>query len=324
MPRIAVIQDGSFPDARSVVSPAVLGLEIALEDVADVVVLDTDGTGGEDAARAVAADLSLLGAVIAPYTAMSQPAVDTLSGSGVPFVSLSSSAAMPPTGTLWRQVTAAIEDEARALSVSSSSSGGPVCLAGEGSAWSVDLRTLIARDVPSSIALGGSPLQVAAGAARRGCGSVVWTGSAPGGASLRSTLPPAIPLLVASSARTDGYLEALGPLDAVQLGACPCADLTTSAEPDPQSFLHDYQSATGLDPGPFAAEGYDTGRLLAGLLPSVEGRAQLAARLATTRSFDGVAATYRWDPRGVLLDPGVRMYQATGVRWLSEEPSAPS
>jgi ABC-type branched-subunit amino acid transport system substrate-binding protein len=326
LPRIAVIQDGSFPDARSVVSPAVLGLEIALGDVAEVLVLDTEGTGSEDAARAVAADPSVLGVVIAPFTAMSQPAIDTLAGSGVPFVSLSSSAADPPAGTPWRQVTPALEQEAGALGMSATAlaPSAPVCLAGEGSAWSIHLRDLVEQDVPSAVPLGGSAMRVAADTERRACGSVVWTGSAAGGAALRGMLAPGVPLLLASSARTDGYLEALGPLDDVQLGACPCADLTTSGEADPQGFLHDYQSATGLDPGPFAAEGYDTGTFLAGLLPSVESRAQLAARIAATPSFDGVAATYRWGPQGVLLGPRVRMYQATGVRWLEEEPSASS
>ena len=155
-PRIAVLQDGSFPDARSVVSPAVLGLEIALEDVADVLVLDTDGTEGEEAALAVVADPAVVGAVIAPFTAMSQTAIDTLAGGGVPFVSLSSSAAMPPAGTPWRAITPPAPEEANALGESAAAvaSAWPICLAGEGSTWSEDLRALIARSVPSAIPLG--------------------------------------------------------------------------------------------------------------------------------------------------------------------------
>ena len=102
----------------------------------------------------------------------------------------------------------------------------PICLAGEGSTWSEDLRSLIARSVPSAILLGGSPSRVGrrrrATRARRG---TVWTGAAPGGAALRAAMAPGVPLLVASSARTDGYLEALGPLEDLQLGSCPCADL---------------------------------------------------------------------------------------------------
>ncbi len=319
-PRIAVIQDGSFPDARSVVSPAVLGLEIALEDVADVLVLDTNGTEGEEAAIAVVADPAVVGAVIAPFTAMSQTAIDTLAGGGVPFVSLSSSAAMPPAGTPWRAVTPPAPEEANALGESAAAvaSAWPICLAGEGSTWSEDLRSLIARSVPSAILLGGSPSRVGAAAEQRGCGAIVWTGAAPGGAALRAAMAPGVPLLVASSARTDGYLEALGPLEDLQLGSCPCADLTTASTSAAQGFLHDYQSATGLDPGPFAAEAYDVGSLLAGLLPAAGERARLAAGLDATLSFEGVAGSYRWDQRGDLLSPSVRMYRATGVRWLAD------
>ena len=97
-------EDGSFPDARSVVLPAVLGLEIALEDVADVLVLDTNGTGQARRPRSPSW----------PYQAPSERSslrsprcrrrrsTRSPAGGGVPSVSLSSSAAMPPAGTPWR------------------------------------------------------------------------------------------------------------------------------------------------------------------------------------------------------------------------------
>ena len=66
------------------------------------------------------------------------------------------------------------------------------------------------------------------------------------------------------------------------------------------------------------------GSLLAGLLPAAGDRARLAAGLTATLSFEGAAGTYRWGPEGDLLGPGVRMYEATGVRWLVEEPAAPT
>jgi ABC-type branched-subunit amino acid transport system substrate-binding protein len=319
-PRIAVIQDGSFPDARSVVSPGVLGLQTAVDEAgAEVLVLDTDGGDGVEAAQEAAVDTSVVATVIAPFTHMSETASAVLGEAGMPVLSLSS-VSDRASGVTWRSVVAPAADEARTLAERASvlAPEGTVCTAGEGTAWSEALRAALLTelgDVPVR-EVGGSPAE--AGSAGTGCAVAVWTGSAEGGAAFRSALDGAIPLLVASSARTAGYLEMLGPLDDEQLGVCPCEDVTTTPDPSRQGFVHTFQEATGLDPGPFAIEGYDAGRLLADLLDRATDRVGLAAGLAATTHYVGLGGSYRWTPGGDLRAPRVRMYEASGVRWLAE------
>ena len=325
-PRVAVIQDGTFPDALSVVSPSVLGLQISLGDAAEMVVLDTGGTGGEEAVAEVAADPAVVAAVIAPFTRMSEGAMGSLAASGMPILSLSSGSPSPPVGSPWREAVPPESDEASVLArrAEKVAAGGTVCLAGEATAWSEGLRELLGLELSGASvrAVGGTPAAAGA-AARADCSVAIWTGSAQAGAEFRTELGASTPLLLASSARTEGYLEATGPIEGIQLGACPCTDTTTSAAEGIQAFVHDYQAETGLEPGPFALEGYDLGRLLAGLVATSGDRAGLSVAIAGLSSFAGIANTYRWDGEGDLLAPGVRMYQATGMRWLAERSPPP-
>jgi hypothetical protein len=147
-----------------------------------------------------------------------------------------------------------------------------------------------------------------------GCAGIVFGGSASAAATLRGETMA--PLVLTDQARTQGYLGAASP-DGRTFGVCGCLDLTTSAAPTIQAFVHDYQEATGLDPGPYAAEGFDTGALLLGAIGAT--RQDAAAAIEALSEYDGVAGTYRWDASGALTEPFVRRYVAERVRWIQED-----
>jgi branched-chain amino acid transport system substrate-binding protein len=141
----------------------------------------------------------------------------------------------------------------------------------------------------------------------------VWSGPAAGAVVLRSD--PGRRLIVTDQARTQGFIQAVGPDAGATAGVCGCVEPGSSAEAALQSFVHAYQEETGLDPGPYAAEAYDAATVLAEAVGD-GGRPAVAEALTALRSFSGTAGTYRWDARGDLIRPGIRTYQAEGVRWL--------
>jgi hypothetical protein len=327
---VVVIQDGSVPDARSVVAPAVLALEAGLEGAGIWVrIAETRGSDERSAAEAASAagDPSVLAVVVAPFASLPPAARDDLLAAGVAVVSLSDLDAPPAgEGLAWRRMVPGVTAEAQALA---SLLPGPIpCVAGEG--WAASLALTDALGAVGASVFEGEPASAGEGAVRAGCAGIAWTGSAGGAARLRDTLgtqaggePPSI--VLGPAARTDGFVENRWPAAVGTFGICGCADLNVSAEPADQAFVHTYQLATGLDPGPYAAEGADAASLIlwaAGIEPPFE-RARVTAWLAATVTFDGLNA-YRWDNHGDPIEPGVRTFVVEGVRWLPVSPVVPS
>lgn len=330
--RVAVFQDGTFPDARSLVSPAVLGVQLALgqADLAEgvrITVVETGPDGERATAEAglITADPMVVGVVVAPFTPMPAEATEALLTAGVPVLSLSELAEAPAqaAGLPWRRLVPPLAVQAGALAELAGSlhGTGPTCLAGEGTLWSEGLRAEVARRIPGPppVLVGGPPDRAGVAAAASGCRVTVWTGSAQGASAFRAGIGGTdVRLLNADSARTAGFLEAGGPPLAGIDGACGCVDLSTSADPEAQRFLHDYQAATGLDAGPFVAEGFDAGSLLASALRESGGvRAGVGMAIASLEGAEGLGGPYGWDSQGVLVPPSVRIYRATGYRWIA-------
>lgn len=309
-PVVLVIQDSTVPDARNIVTPGVLGLELGLEGsglgtrVVEVAALD---------AEREAADEDVVAAVVAPYGDPADDAIATLRDARVPIVSMSDlTEGDPSEGTPVRAVVPHVDVTAGAVRPAAD------CAAGDGSVWSEEFVAALA----PIVRLPGRPAEVASAAADRGCEGVVWSGGAPGGVELAALLgrtAPHVRLTVAPAARTEGFADQV-PLGLTPLGFCPCVDLTTSTASAAQRFLHRYQAANGLGAGPFAVEGFDAGRLLADLASASATREALADALATIDRFEGLAGTYAWDEEGDLVDPIVRMYERVGFRWLARPP----
>jgi len=311
LPVVVVIQDGTAPDAREVISPAILGFELGLEGsglmtrIVDVGDLDPE---------ALARDPDVVAVMVAPFTGLGRAAAARLASAGLPIASLSEIGPRHREGSTLRRFVPSLEVHARSLA--GLGRGGSPCVAGDGSAWSDALAAAVA----ARTTLVGAPAGVVRAAADAGCTTLIWTGAGDGAtevAALLSARAPRIRLVLAARARTASVAETLGsPADAV----CPCADLSTSSAPSAQRFLHELQAATGLDPGPYAVEGYDAGRLIGRSATGGRTRREVAASLAEVEHLGGVVARYRWRPTGDLIRPSVRMYERVGLRWL-ERPS---
>ncbi len=324
--RVAVLQVGSLPEARDLVTPAVLGLQLAISQApgAEVTLLDT---GGDDsrtlaAARSVAGDASVVAVVVAPFTPMPAEAREALLSAGVPMLSLSAlddrpaGRPHPP----WRRFVASVSVQARALLrvAGNLHRREPTCVLGEDTAWSERLRAEIDR-----IHLGirvkpvdSVPSEARAPVLSTGCGAALWTGTAPGAGALDMAIGGRIPLVLDDAARTGGFLTSRWPGGSSVLAVCSCADFSTRGDPVAQRFVHDYQATTGLDAGPFAVEGFDVGTWIARALQVGPSRGQVAARLARVTRFAGIARTYAWDRDGRSRDEGLRVYRAIGVHWI--------
>ncbi len=309
-PVVLVIEDPSFPDAREVVTPGVLGLETGLDGAP--LRLRVMGTDDVDVA-AIVADPAVVAVVIAPFTRAPAEVVEGFGDAGIASVSLSD---LDPGGATLPFV-APLDAHANAVRVHVGD--GTLCAAGASTSWG---RTFVDALTPDA-ELQGRPVAIATEAGERDCDVLVWAGDAREAATLGGLLPKAAPgtsLIVGSAARTPGF-AADTPLGVSAAGTCACVDLSTSADPEAQAFLHAYASAHGLDAGPFAVEGYDAGRLLAIASTRAPTREAIAAALAGIGRHEGLAGSYAWDSQGDLRSPRVRMYERVGLRWLELSPT---
>jgi hypothetical protein len=312
---VVAIQDGSALDARSIVSPAVLALGIALAGTdLSMSVQDTEGDDARavEIAGSLADDERVVAVVVAPFTRLPAEGRDELLRSNVPVVSLSQLVAPPDReGAAFRSLVGSVRREAQALV--GLAGAHRVCLATEGNGSSAVLSGAVRRAV-------AEPLRRVTLGATEGCGSLIWTGSGPAVGAVVGTLG-ATTLVVGDAARTDSVVRRPGGVHGRILAACPCADVSTSTRPEAQRFLHDYQEATGLDAGPYAVEGSDAGGILLSALEQDPSRDAAAAAVEGLDAFHGLGADYRWID-GSLDQPGVRLYRAVGVRWLSADASS--
>ena len=345
--KIAFLHDMSVPGSTQTVAPALLGLQLALQEAVDrgdlpvvpeVVGLDVEGDASKaDAlARSVVDDPSYVAAVIGPFWSEPTSVGALLDGAGIPTLSLSElEPSLAAQGwSSWRRVVAGLSGESAALAAairgSSRSVGGGTCLVGDGSSFSEALGGLLTADLgtrnvaesdvlPDEDALAGVVQRVD----RTGCGSVAWTGFGPGATLLRTGLTEggadAIPLFGSSAMKTESYLSTTAGAGDGTVVTCACVDLGLSTRPEVRRFIHDFQSQYGSPPGVFGPEGWDVGgMLLTAFRAGAVDRRGVSDALARSNGYEGLANTYRSAPDGELasVSAGVRVFRAEGVRWV--------
>jgi hypothetical protein len=153
------------------------------------------------------------------------------------------------------------------------------------------------------------------------CRVVGWTGFPDGARSLRDALSSGglvgVSIAGADAMKVRSYLGRAAGAEGT-IVTCPCADVTTSADPGAQRFVHDYQAATGLEPGPYAAEGWDAAGILLGLIEGgARTRGTVGAALARVHGAPGVAGGYRFGSDGSVDGGRVPTYRARGLRWVA-------
>ncbi len=326
---MAFIQDLSSNGALERTLPALQAVELAFVTASleadpltvDVVPFDTRGQDATaaDIAGQIAGDPTYVAAIAAPDLAGQAELAETLAAAGVPLLSLSSRGAVEgsPPGT-WLRFVAPIEAQARTLALAVPTihaSHRGVCLVAvpsDGTTYARDVRRLI----PDDLAV----VQVAGGpeAAAAGCGVVLWTGDAEGGAQLaRDTGEDAI-LVGGPGLRDPRFVQLAEGAAEGAVSFCSCADVSTSLDLSAQRFIQDYQSDYGSPPGPYAVEAWDAAHLL--IRAFREGgpnRVAAVASLARTTTVDGLAGSYAF-AGGELADPGSAIRRATveGGRWV--------
>jgi hypothetical protein len=336
-PTIAFLFDGSPPDAELVTSPALAGLELAAHEAGGVEIEPVNVGLPLDEVTASLRDLGddrgIVAAVIAPWTAPPDGAIELLAAEGIPVVTLSW--AWGPSrdrNGLWVSFVADRAREAVVLlsGADVASEGVAPCLAGDDQVTS---RALIATSEQLGEAAGDPGIRmigtvqtgraatadaVAARIRDSGCPVLVWIGGADVAASVLSSVPDRPSIVGTSRMKTDDGLEVASRTQVST--ACACVDLSLSTDLTSQRFVHDLQAESGAPPGPFAVEAYDAGRLLIGLLEGENSTRERVARgLEELTRFRGLAEGYAFETDGSRAPESLPagMWRAAGSRWLS-------
>jgi substrate-binding family protein len=333
---IAFLFDGSPLDAELVTSPALAGLELAAHEAGGVEIEPVNvGLHLDEVTaslRELGDDRGVVAAVIAPWTAPPDGAIELLAAEGVPIVTLSWAWGPPREGNgLWLSFVA---DRAREavilLSGADVASGGAApCLGGDDHVTS---RALVATSEQLGEAAGDPGIRmvgivrtgraataeaVAARIRDSGCQVLVWIGGADVAASLLSSVPDRPAIVGTSRMKTDEGLEIAS--EAQVSTVCACADVSLSIDLTSQRFVHDLQAESGAPPGPFAVEAFDAGRLLIGLLEGENSTRERVARdLEELTRFSGLVERYGFETDGSRAPEPLPagMWRAAGSRWL--------
>lgn len=346
--RIAVIEDLEIPDSLQLVSPVYLALQSAIDPISDELPVwvrvdhfDTRGDSAEAlrAARDVIADPEYIAVVVAPFMRLDAPAERILSRADIPVFDISMIDEAPSgenARSLWLSMVPSADVYAasftRALHAAAGS--GKPCLTGSrklSSRWLTRRSSALLKPEGEVLGFPGAGEEAMAMVGRQarahGCSALGWTGFSPGAAALRLATAgdSSIPLVGWDGIKTSPMLAdnlklpGRGRRNAV-LAVCGCADVTLSVRFRDQRFIHDYQSWTGLEPGIYAAEAWDVGRIITVAIASGDDPAAAvrdAVQSLRNSGYQGVARSYVWSD-GVPNVAGL-IFKAQGLRWVSKD-----
>jgi hypothetical protein len=307
--RVAILQNSGVADPVELVSSSALAVDLAIQRAETRGELAPDSglwfveTAGEDpaavegTARSLAADPSVVAAVVTPF--VNAPAAErAFAKAGIPVFSFSGLGGDAASAT-WRRLVPSASDVAAVLEALA---GEVACVAG---------RSAVAPP-PDGTDLGTDPGAIVARAADERCSAIVWLGDADGALAVVEALDSAgtdVPVILGATARVDrfaseGYPEAVG-----TVGVVPCRTVAVSAEPDARRFVHAYQAGHGVPPGLCAAEAYGLGSWLV----DRGSRAAIASALAGGETVPTPAGPIDLSA-GASVSPAIE--RVVGVRWF--------
>ena len=331
-PKVAFFQNLSIDDHEELVSPSYFGLQIGLTEegqgpIFAVDQLDTgpNQSGATDLARRIASDPSYVAVVLAPFVQETPQIAQIFADSGLAVLSLSPDSQSGDAGAVWRQLVRGQDDQAlRLANVLQARGAGGVCLGSATDRYSASLAASVRADLPKDPAtafqIPGTSIDDAIKLIKfSGCSVVGWIGFPSAAATLRTALSAAgmagTPMVGADSMKTISYIQEPG-RDGTFV-TCPCADVTTSSKLPAQQLVHDYQVETGLEPGVYAAEGWDAAGMLLQAVRGAATRDQVRSALAGLTSYAGAARDYSFAPGGSLeTASSTGVFVSTGVRWI--------
>jgi hypothetical protein len=312
--RVAVLQFSDLEDPVELVSSSALAVDLAIEQAeargelsADsslwfIETANEDPEVVEDEARELAADPSVVAAVVTPFV-NAPDAERAFVDAGVPVFSFSALGGVPGSA-LWRRVVPTAAAEAATIA---DLTGSDRCVAAQ---------TALAPPV-QGIDVGSEPEGTAHRVREEACSGVAWLGETDGAIALAVALGDAggsVPLVVSAAARADrlaseGYPDVQGVAAVV-----PCRSVDVAVEIEARRFVHAYQAAHGVPPGLCAAEGFGLGRWLI----------DHGSRSAIAQAFEvGASVETPVGPLELGHDEAVSpvVDRVIGVRWLPQAES---
>jgi len=127
-----------------------------------------------------------------------------------------------------------------------------------------------------------------------------------------------VALVGTSALKADAFLTATAGVAEGTIVTCGCVDLASSTDPEAGRFIHDFQSEYGTPPGPYAAEAWDAGGMLAGGFARGGGDRVALSDALDRAAYRGIANTYRFADDGQLdvSSAELHVFRAEGIRWV--------
>jgi branched-chain amino acid transport system substrate-binding protein len=340
--KIAFLEDLAPAEAEGQVLPALHAAELALANAGntdellspvELVPIDTSNETATDLVTEVADDPSFVGAIVGPYLEDQAAVVAPLDRAGIATLSLSSRGTHVAEMGLerWRRLVAPRALEAAALASTvdrMAAAGNGLCLldALASPGWPKLIRTELRSPVILQMPSPESTADIARAVERvaeANCAVVIWDGSAEVAGVFRKAMVERglrnVTFAGPDTLKQDVYLATAGPAARRTVVTCPCVDLSAATGLKAQRFIQDYQAQEGVPPGPYAAEAWDAARMFVqAVRAGADGREAVAAALARTRTYEGLAGRYAFAPDGELR-PGtqiVYLYRDEGGRWI--------
>jgi branched-chain amino acid transport system substrate-binding protein len=336
-PTVAFVQDLSPDGAIERLLPTLQAIELAFASAStssegsisvEVVRFDTQGdpASTREVAAEIAADETFLAAFAAPDLGDQRELVATLGVAEVPVLSLSARGDVGATEPGdWLRFVPTLRSQAAALASAASglrSSRRGICLAETPADGTIYANT-IARSLDGTV----TETATASEAIDTGCGTLIWSGDAAGGAALILALAreerASRPVVIGGPDLLDpDLLELAGPAAEGVRAVCWCADVSTSLDLEAQRFIQDFQSEFGSPPVPYAVEAWDAAQLLLEAIREAgTTRGALTAWLSGVDRYEGLGGPYAFDG-GELTDPSrtEHRYRVGGARWITVEP----
>jgi branched-chain amino acid transport system substrate-binding protein len=330
--KVALFQDLAIDDHTELVSPSYFGLQIGLTQrgqglavTVDQFDVSADPSGGQDTAKKIVSDPSYVAVVLAPFVQETPEVAKIFADAGLAVLSLSPDSRSGGVGASWRSLVPGQAAQASALAGALAARGtNGVCFGSAPDPYSTSLAALVRANLPNApsaaFAIAGTSADAAVKLIKTsGCSVVGWVGFPSAAAALRSALSTgglgSVPMIGADAMKTISYIQEPGRDGTIV--TCPCADVTTSPQVPAQQLVHDYQAGTGLEPGVYAAEGWDAAGILLQVLRASITRSQVNAGIGAMASYPGVARAYSFSADGSLAaGTPAGLYESMGVRWI--------
>ncbi|HEX9312284.1 MAG TPA: branched-chain amino acid ABC transporter substrate-binding protein [Actinomycetota bacterium] len=305
---------------------------------------DTGGSGDQASPLAdkVVNDSSVVGIIGPAFSGESAAVGDRFDQAGIPFLTPSATDdALATHGwTHWFRGVGNNSDEAKGAVPYIQNILAPNCtsVASDGSAYGHGLAAIVYSQLNDAALSVKAEEQVQPGqkdysalvskVASAGCKVLFYGGYSPEGGLIRKQMTDAglkdVVMVGGDGLKDDTFLSVAGAAGNSTIAACPCvspSDVASGGAANADqitTFITDYKTKFGEDPGIYALEGWDIAQIyIAAFKAGKTDRAGITDFVRNVINFPGLAKTYSWEPDGELFpaDRTMYLYQEKGGQW---------